>query len=209
MPPTPTARPTIILGVDTHRDAHVAAAVDALGRLLGVRSIPTTAAGSADLLTWAGRLGTITTAGVEGTGSYGAALMHVLTRAGIPVVDVTRPDRSRRRRQGKSDPTDAEHAARAVRSGEAAVIPKCQDGAVEALRVLTVARDRPAHGGHAAHHGRRQSGTAAQRTRARRALRRQPDRRVLGARRATPPQPRRESAGEPRTLDHCPCPRAS
>lgn len=140
MPASPASRPIIVLGVDTHRDVHVAAALDALGRLLGVRSVPTTAAGYAELLAWARGLGEVTRAGVEGTGAYGAALTRVLTDAGVTVIDVNRPDRARRRRLGKSDPTDAEHAARVVLSGEAAVVPKGQDGAVEALRVLAVAR---------------------------------------------------------------------
>lgn len=129
----PAPRPTVVLGVDTHRDAHVTAALDA-------RSFPTTPGGYAELLTWARSLGDVTRAGVEGTGAYGAALTHALRDAGIPVVDVNRPDRARRRRLGKSDPTDAEHAARAVRAGDATVTPNAQDGAVEALRVLTVAR---------------------------------------------------------------------
>ena len=37
-------------GVDTHKDAHVAAAVDHLGGLLGTESFPTTPAGYAALL---------------------------------------------------------------------------------------------------------------------------------------------------------------
>ena len=140
MSTAPAPRPTIILGVDTHHDTHVAAALDTSGRLLDSRSIPTTPAGYAELLTWARSLGVVTQAGVEGTGAYGAALMRVLQAAGIGVIEINRPDRSRRRRRGKSDATDAEHAARAVLSGDATVIPKAQNGAVEALRMLTVAR---------------------------------------------------------------------
>lgn len=140
MPTTRAPRPPIILGVDTHRDTHVAAALDTLGHLLGTRSIPTTTAGYAELLAWARSFGDVTRAGVEGTAAYGATLTRVLRDAGIAVVDVNRPDRARRRQRGKSDPTDAEHAARAVLSGDATVVPKDQNGAVEALRLLTVAR---------------------------------------------------------------------
>lgn len=39
-------------GVDTHADMHVAAALDPLGGLLGVREFPATAAGYASLLGW-------------------------------------------------------------------------------------------------------------------------------------------------------------
>jgi transposase len=51
---------------------------------------------------------------------------------------VNRPDRSRRRLQGKSDPIDAENAARAVLAGRA--VAKEQSGAAEAMRIICVAR---------------------------------------------------------------------
>ena len=51
-----------------------------------------------------------------------------------------RPNRQRRRRNGKSDPTDAEAAAQAVLAGEATTTPKTRSGIVEAIRVLRVAR---------------------------------------------------------------------
>lgn len=51
-----------------------------------------------------------------------------------------RPNRQFRRKQGKSDPTDAVSAARAALSGEASVIPKGRSGPVEQIRVLLVAR---------------------------------------------------------------------
>jgi transposase len=38
-------------------------------------------------------------------------------------LEVNRPDRQARRRHGKSDPTDAEAAARAVQAGQATVAP--------------------------------------------------------------------------------------
>jgi hypothetical protein len=41
-------------GVDTHADAHVAAALDPIGGLLGVREFPATPAGYAQLLGWLG-----------------------------------------------------------------------------------------------------------------------------------------------------------
>jgi hypothetical protein len=48
--------------------------------------------------------------------------------------------RAMRRSRGKSDPTDAENAARAVLSGRATAIPKEQSGAAEAMRAVSVAR---------------------------------------------------------------------
>lgn len=130
----------VILGIDTHLDTHVGAVVDGVGRALGTMAIPTTAAGSQQLLMWARSLGVLKRAGVEGTGSYGAAVARDLTRAGVLVIEVNRPDRSRRRRFGKNDPTDAENAARAVLAGDATGAPKAKSGLVEALRAVTVAR---------------------------------------------------------------------
>jgi len=80
-------------------------------------------------------------AGVEGTGSYGYQLTRALQAAGITVVEVNRPDRANRRRKGKSDPIDAEAAARAVLAGQATAVPKGHEGAVEAVRALTIARN--------------------------------------------------------------------
>ncbi|MFV1963738.1 MAG: transposase, partial [Acidimicrobiia bacterium] len=58
----------------------------------------------------------------------------------IVVVEVDRPNRQKRRKEGKSDPTDALAAARAALSGEATVTPKARNGPVEQIRVLMVAR---------------------------------------------------------------------
>ena len=79
--------------------------------------------------------------GVEGCGSYGAGLARHLATAGIEVVEVNRSNRQlRRQRGGKSDPVDAEAAARAAASGQARAVPKSGDGPAECLRMLVVAR---------------------------------------------------------------------
>ncbi|WP_245675598.1 IS110 family transposase [Micromonospora halophytica] len=62
----------MILGVDTHKDVHVAAVVSIHGVLLGSRSFPTTAEGYRTMLDWAAALGRVRQAGVEGTHSYGS-----------------------------------------------------------------------------------------------------------------------------------------
>jgi len=113
-------------GVDTHADMHVAAALDSIGGLLGVREFPATAAGYASLLSWLRSFGILAAAGVEGTGSYGAGLARHLAAAGVRVVEVDRPDRQDRARQGKSDPLDAVSAARAALSGRASGAPRGQ-----------------------------------------------------------------------------------
>ena len=99
-------------GVDTHADLHVAAALDPIGGLLGVREFPATAAGYASMLGWLGGFGDIALIGVEGTGSYGAGLARHLAAAGIRVVEVDRSDRQDRRRRGKSDPLLRREVAR-------------------------------------------------------------------------------------------------
>jgi transposase len=127
-------------GVDTHADTHVAAALDSIGGLLGVREFPATAPGYAGLLGWLSGFGAVALVGVEGTGSYGAGLARHLSAAGVRVVEVDRPDRQDRHRDGKSDPLDAISAARAALCGRAAGAPRGRDGQVEAIRVLMVAR---------------------------------------------------------------------
>jgi hypothetical protein len=77
---------------------------------------------------------------VEGTGTYGAGLARFARAYGLRVIEVNRPDRSTRRRQGKSDPIDAQAAARATLAGVAATAPKTREGQVEMIRVLRVAR---------------------------------------------------------------------
>jgi len=126
--------------VDTHADTHVAAALDPVGGLLGVREFPATGARYAGLLGWLGGFGTVCLIGIEGTGSYGAGLARHITAAGIRIVEVDRSGRQDRRRQGKSDPLDAVSAARAALSGRARGAPKGRDGAVEAIRALMVAK---------------------------------------------------------------------
>jgi transposase len=129
-----------ILGVDTHKDIHVAAVISAVGALLGIRDFPATATGYQALLTWAQTFGAVLRAGVEGTSSYGAALNRMLRREGVTVIEVNRPDRADRRRRGKSDATDAEAAARAVLSGTATATAKAGDGPVETARMFKLAK---------------------------------------------------------------------
>ena len=130
----------VTVGVDTHRDVHVAVALDQLGRRLGEIELATTRAGYQRLLAWAEQFGAVEAFGIEGTGCYGAGLARHLRARKVFVIEVMRPNRQTRRRKGKSDPTDAEAAARAVLSAEAAGSPKAGDDLVEMIRVLRVAR---------------------------------------------------------------------
>lgn len=131
----------VIVGVDTHGEVHVAAAFTSdLGRPLGHLEITTTPAGYHRLLAWARNLGTSPLFGIEGTSSYGAGLTRFLRDAECTVIEVNRPNRQTRHARGKSDPVDAEAAARAVLSGEATAIAKQDHDHVGMIRSLRVAR---------------------------------------------------------------------
>ncbi len=127
-------------GVDTHGDTHTAAALDGTGRLLGHRQFPATQPGYAALLGWLRGFGPLVQVGMEGTGADGAGLAQPLPTPGVALVEVDRPDRRTRRQQGKSDPVDAEAAARAAQAGRAVGVPKTRGGQTDALRALRVAR---------------------------------------------------------------------
>jgi len=130
----------VTVGVDTHLDLHVAAVLDHTGRLLATQGFPASTRGYGALVTWAERFGPVERIGVEGTGTYGAGLARFVRAYGLEAVEVNRPDRSLRRRRGKSDPIDAQAAARATQAGVAATTPKTREGQVEMIRVLGVAR---------------------------------------------------------------------
>jgi transposase len=144
-PPPTAAAPAegeqVLLGVDTHKHEHVAAVITTIGGLLDVRTFPATSAGYTDMLAWATSFGTLHRAGVECTGSYGAGLARFLLANSIQVVEVNQPDKSLRRRHGKSDMVDAEAAARAVLSGRATGGAKTGDGPVEMLRLFKMAKN--------------------------------------------------------------------
>jgi transposase len=138
--PTVVDPDEVVLGVDTHKDVHVAAVISALGVLQGTRSFPTTAAGYQQMLRWATGFGTLRRAGVECTGSYGAALARHLVGEQIEVIEVNQPDKATRRRRGKTDTVDAEAAAHAVLSGRASASAKAGDGPVEMVRIFKLAK---------------------------------------------------------------------
>ena len=130
----------IIGGVDTHKQTHAAAAINGLGQVLGTATFPTTEAGLIDLSSWLGSHGTVIEVGVEGTGSWGKNLARLLHADGIVVREVQRPSRQHRRRHGKSDPTDAIAAAKAVLAGDAAGQPKTANGDAEMIRSMRIVR---------------------------------------------------------------------
>ncbi len=132
----------VIVGVDTHKELHVAVAVDRLGARLGEHRLQATPGGYEGLERWAHGLGDGPAIfGIEGTGSFGAGLSRFLAARGHAVVEVNRPHRATRHRLGKSDPADAEAAARSVLAGVAQGAPKSGTRSVEMIRALKVAKD--------------------------------------------------------------------
>jgi len=128
---------TVAVGVDTHKAAHVAVALDRLGRQLGVCEVEASEEGYERLLRWARSFGACAFA-VEGTGSYGAGLARVLARQGVAVFECERPSRGERRR-GKNDTLDALRAARRLVAGEG-LSERRGSGVRELLRVLLIER---------------------------------------------------------------------
>jgi transposase len=128
----------IAVGVDTHKLEHAVCVLDALGRVLGERTVSADRRGYVELSRWIGTLGDEQViVGIEGAGSYGAGLCEHLLADGIRVVEVERPKRAERRRGGKCDRIDALIAARKALAGDGVSTPRC-GGTRQALAALLV-----------------------------------------------------------------------
>ena len=130
-----------VIGIDTHRDFHVAVALATNGAKLDEYRIPTNQSGYQALIGWAELFGNRPVFAMEGTNSFGAGLCRELLDVGLPVVEANRSDRSTRRRLGKDDAIDAEVAARAFLAGTLKAVPKSGGDQVEMIRMLKVAKD--------------------------------------------------------------------
>ncbi|MCD5422885.1 IS110 family transposase [Rhodococcus pyridinivorans] len=136
----PASQQRIYCGIDTHADTHDAAVITDTGILVEHRRFDATPTGYQELTTWMYEHGEPISVGIEGTSSYGAGIARHLHRHNIRVLEVPRPNRQLRRNKGKSDPIDAETAARAVLARHQLSEPKHGDGPIEAIRALRVAR---------------------------------------------------------------------
>jgi transposase len=123
----------VVIGVDTHKHTHTAAAVSPTGAVLDQLTVPADAKGYRRLIAFGerheGRLWAI-----EGTGSFGAGLTTALLARSERVVEVDRPQRPARRAGAKSDDIDAVRAARQVLAGQGISEPRSR-GQREAIRV--------------------------------------------------------------------------
>lgn len=116
----------IAVGIDTHKDTHMAVALSGLGELLGEISVDAAIAGYQEVDRWLDGLAEgdePISVGIEGAGSWGAGLCEYLTSAGREVFEVERPTR-KARRNGKSDRIDALEAAKAVLAGRGLSTPR-------------------------------------------------------------------------------------
>ena len=127
----------IAVGVDSHKDSHVAVALSRLGELCGELTINANPGGYAEFVGWVGCLGEEVVVGIEGAGSWGAGLCEYLQGEGFVVFEVERPRRSERR-AGKSDRLDALTAAKHVLAGEGLATPRAR-GTRTAIAALLVA----------------------------------------------------------------------
>jgi transposase len=133
-----------VVGVDTHARTHTFTAVHApTGALVDTAAFPATSSGMDRAIAWIRRRtgGQRVFAAVEGTSSYGARLTQALLAAGIDVGEVRPPARSSRAFTGKSDPIDAEAAARSVlaRPRDQVMEPRAA-GTRAAIRILLASR---------------------------------------------------------------------
>jgi len=130
----------MVVGVDTHKDSHSAALVDAMGALVAATDVGANRKGYRRLLEWARCRGPQRTWVVEGTGSYGAGLASFLAAAEEVVFEGDRPQRRKPGAAGKSDQLDAVKVAREALAREHHAVPR-QRGNREAIRVLLSTRE--------------------------------------------------------------------
>jgi transposase len=104
------------IGIDTHKATLAACAVDGLGAPLDERTFPNDPAGHRALAAWVRQVAPGAVVGLEGSASYGASAARFLLAEGERVREVppqlSRRERIRTGRAGKSDPGDALAIAR-------------------------------------------------------------------------------------------------
>ncbi|HEX6758495.1 MAG TPA: transposase [Propionibacteriaceae bacterium] len=96
----------VVIGVDTHKDTHTAAAVGSTGAVLEHLTVSADPAGYRQLIAF-GQRHDVTLWAIEGTGSFGAGLTTALLARCARIVEVDRPQRPPRRGGVKSDDIDA------------------------------------------------------------------------------------------------------
>ena len=135
----------ITIGVDAHKQVHVAVAVDEAGRKLDDYEIPNKPGAWQELYEWAYNLGDARQWGVEGSGSYGRGLAQHLVVAEEVVFEVnprlTAAGRRRARRSEKTDGLDAHSVAMAVLREGTGLPQVIADDETAVLDLLTTERE--------------------------------------------------------------------
>jgi transposase len=129
----------VVIGVDTHKHTHTAAAVSPTGAVLDRLTVSADRSGYRQLAAFGARHGNRRLWAIEGTGTYGAGLTSLLMSLEEQVVEVDRPARPARRSGAKSDEIDAVRAAREVLARDHLGVPRGRDER-EAIRVLLTTR---------------------------------------------------------------------
>ncbi len=136
------------IGIDTHKRTLAACAVDDVGSVIDERTFDCDQAGFVELAAWAGGVAPEGRIGIEGSASYGAPVAHHLIAAGFVVREVpphlSRRERGRSRRPGKSDPGDALAIARVTLREPDLPPVRLEDRSTE-LGLLADARDDLVH----------------------------------------------------------------
>jgi transposase len=130
-----------VIGVDTHRDEHMLAAVIApTGAVVAGEAVRADARGYRATLRFAARYAAGRRAwAIEGSGSYGAGLTRYLVERGETVLELSRTPKGERRLRGKDDALDAVCTARAALASRTLTLPRTGQRR-EALRLLLLAR---------------------------------------------------------------------
>jgi transposase len=132
------------IGIDSHKATLAACVIDALGASVDEQTFANDPAGHRDLAAWARRVAPYAVVGVEGSASYGAPAARFLLAEGMTVREVppqlSRRERIRTRRAGKSDPGDALAIAR-VTARETGLPPVRMPDRTHEMGLLLEARE--------------------------------------------------------------------
>jgi transposase len=135
----------MFIGIDTHKDTLAVSCVDSAGQQVAQQTFANSPAGHVKLLSWARcHASELDRIGIEGSANFGAGIAQFLYLAGIDVREVpaklTGRERTRLRRPGKTDPTDALAIAR-ITARDHELPPARRCGPNEELKVLVDARE--------------------------------------------------------------------
>jgi transposase len=135
----------VAIGVDSHKSSLAVGVLDKMGRTMGVLEFANDRVGHDSLIDWIDRYGPTRVIGIEGSGSYGAAVAQRLLQAGDDVREVpafkSHRERKKNPSRGKSDVNDAIAIAQVVARGEGLSSP-LRKAIYQDLKLLSDHRDQ-------------------------------------------------------------------